>query len=328
MTGGSPKPACPDLQPKDSMLMITRVEEILAIARDTTPSPRIVLAGSENASALETTVRAHHEGFAEAVLVGDPDKTRALAEEQSLDISDIELIDRFSAADCVATALERIHAGQADILVKGYISTQVMLKGVLDRSYGFRTDRALSHISVFNIPEEQRVLIITDAGVNVQPDLSRKRDILLNAVDMAHALDMERPKVAVMSFVEGKADSRIGSQADAHALRELYLDGKIPGCVVEGPYSFDVALSREAAEIKGITGEVAGQADIIVMNDLGMGNILYKALLLWVKPMLAAVVMGANIPLVVPSRADSIQTKLNSVALATVVLKHLRATNA
>ena len=305
--------------------MITRVEEILAMARRTEPSPRLVLAGSENASALETTLTAQREGIADAVLVGDPDKTRAMAAELSLDISGAEMIDCRDAAACAATALDCIKSGQADILVKGHISTHVMLKGVLDRNYGFRTDRALSHISVFNVPEEDRVLIITDAGVNVQPDLARKRDILLNAVDMAHALGFDRPKVAVMSFVEEMTDSRIGSQADAKALSDMYLAGDIPGCVVEGPYSFDVALSREAAEIKGITGEVAGQADIIVMNDLGMGNILYKALLLWVKPMLAAVVMGSRIPLVVPSRADSLQTKLNSVALATVVLQHLRA---
>ena len=305
--------------------MITRVEEILAMAQRTEPSARLVLAGSENASALETTLTAQREGIADAVLVGDPDKTRALADELSLDISGAEMVDCRDAAACAATALECIKSGQADILVKGHISTHVMLKGVLDRSYGFRTERALSHISVFNVPEEERVLIITDAGVNVQPDLARKRDILLNAVDMAHALGLDRPKVAVMSFVEEMTDSRIGSQADAKALSDMYLAGEIPGCVVEGPYSFDVALSREAAEIKGIKGEVAGQADIIVMNDLGMGNILYKALLLWVKPMLAAVVMGARIPLVVPSRADSLQTKLNSVALATVVLQHLRA---
>jgi phosphate butyryltransferase len=305
--------------------MITRVEEILAGAKAVSQSPRLVLAGSENRASLETTVMARQIGLADALLVGDPDKTREVADKYDLDIDGIELIPEFDQASCVSTALDRIKAGEADILVKGQISTHVMLKGVLDRKYGFRTDRALSHISVFNVPHENRVLIITDAGVNVQPDLTRKRDILLNAVDMAHALDFERPKVAVMSFVEEVTDPKIGSLADAQALREMYLAGDMPGCVVEGPYSFDVALSREAAEIKGVNGEVAGQADIIIMNDIGMGNILYKALLLWVKPTIASVVMGAKVPLVVPSRADSIDTKLNSIALSVMVLQHMRA---
>jgi phosphate butyryltransferase len=212
--------------------------------------------------------------------------------------------------------------------MKRQISTHVLLKGVLDRKYGFRTDRALSHISAFNVPGEKRILIITDAGVNVEPDLQRKHDILLNAVDLAHALGCERPKVAVMSFVEEVTDPRINSLADAKALREMYLTGEFPNCVVEGPYSFDVALSVEAAKIKGVEGEVAGRADVILMNDIGVGNILYKALLLWVKPTIASVVLGATIPMVVPSRADSRETKLNSVALAVVVLKHLRAKDA
>jgi len=156
--------------------------------------------------------------------------------------------------------------------------------------------------------------------VNVQPDLSRKRDILLNSVDVAHVLGFGRPRVAILSFVEEVTDPRIGSQQDAADLKQMYLDGSITGCVVEGPYSLDVALSPEAAKIKGVEGEVAGHADIVVMHDIGMGNILYKALLLWCKPVIAAVVMGATVPVVSPSRADSMATKMNSIALATLIL--------
>jgi phosphate butyryltransferase len=250
--------------------MITRVEEMLAVAKNVQTAPRVVLAGAENQSALETVVLSHERGLAEGVLVGKRQEILKSADELSIDVSPLEVVDRQTPAECVATALDIIKAGKADILVKGNVSTHVLLRGVLDKKYGFRTDRALSHISAFNVPGEDRILIITDAGVNVQPDLQRKRDILINAVDLAHALGFERPRVAVMSFVEEVTDPHVRSQADADDLRKMYLNGSITGCVVEGPYSLDVALSVEAARIKSVEGEVAGRADIIVMHDLGM----------------------------------------------------------
>jgi phosphate butyryltransferase len=305
--------------------MLKRVEDIWTEAQGLNPTPRLLVAGAENAAALETAVAAHQRGLVCSTLTGNVDAIRAVADAESLSLDGIELIDADGPAQAVAECLERIQAGQADVLMKGQVSTHVLLKGVLDRKYGFRTERALSHISAFNVPGEDRILIITDAGVNVEPDLQRKHDILLNAVDLGHALGCECPKVAVMSFVEEITDPKIASLADAKALREMYLTGEFPGCIVEGPYSFDVALSVEAAKIKGVEGEVAGRADIIVMNDIGVGNILYKALLLWVKPTIASVVLGARFPMVVPSRADSRETKLNSVAMALLVLRHLRA---
>lgn len=304
--------------------MITRVEEILAVARQTATKPRLILIGTENDSSLKAVALARAQGLADCILVGDRDATFALADRLGEDVSAFELIDRDNPSDCVAAALDVIRAGRADVIVKGQVTTHILLKGVLNKRYGLRTDRALSHTSVLNVPGEDRVMLITDAGVNVQPDLQRKRDILRNAVDIAHALGCKRPKVAVMSFVEEVTDRRIGSLADAEGLCKMYLDGSIIGCVVEGPYSLDVALSVDAARIKGVEGEVAGRADIIVMHDIGMGNVLYKALLLWVKPTIASVVMGARAPLVVPSRADTTASKLNSIALSIVVLQHGR----
>jgi phosphate butyryltransferase len=167
-------------------------------------------------------------------------------------------------------------------------------------------------------------MIITDAGVNVQPDLDRKMHILLNAVDVGHILGNGRPKVAMLSFVEEANDPSVKSTSEANSITEMYRTGQIADCIVEGPYSLDVALSPEAAKIKGVKGEVAGRADVIVMHDIGMGNVLYKALLLWCKPVLASVVMGAKIPLIVTSRADSMKTKLNSIALGIVTAEYRR----
>ena len=197
-----------------------------------------------------------------------------------------------------------------------------MLKGLLNRKYGLRTERLLSHVSVFNVPGEQRVLIITDAGVNVTPDVTKKRDIVLNAVELAHILGNPRPKVAMLSFVEEATDRQVRLTADADDIAGMYRHGEITGCVVEGPYSLDVALSKEAAQLKDVTGEVAGQADILVMHDIGMGNVLYKALLLWCNPTIAGVIMGSRVPINVCSRADSMNTKLNSIALAVMAARH------
>jgi phosphate butyryltransferase len=299
--------------------VISQVEEILELARRRPAKPRVAVAGAESIPLLEVIDAAHSVGIAESILFGRRDRIVELAGRLSMDLGPYEVVDCKDAAACVQAALEHIRDGSAGILCKGTVPTRSVLKGVLNKRWGFRTERALSHLGVFNVPGENRVMIITDAGVNVQPNLSRKRDILLNAVDLAHTLGLERPRVAILSFVEEVTDRRIGSQADAEQLERMYKDGSITGCVVEGPYSLDVALSAEAARIKGVEGEVAGRADVIVMHDIGMGNILYKAMLLWCKPVIAAAVVGARIPIVSPSRADSMETKLNSIALSVMI---------
>ena len=299
--------------------MVTRVEEILTLAKKRQATSRLAVVGADCATTL-AVVRATSEAkLADSILFGDRDKMAAAADELALDLSAYEVVHCADASDGVNAALERIHDGQADILCKGIVSTRAILKGVLAKKWDLRTKRAMSHLGVVNVPGEQRVMIITDAGVNVQPDLTRKRDILLNSVDLAHMLGFERPKAAILSFVEEVSDPGVRSQQDAVGLKQMYLSGEIPGCVVDGPFSLDVALSPEAVRIKGVEGEVAGHADIILMHDLGMGNILYKALQLWCEPVIASVVVGARIPIVSPSRADSLATKLNSIALAIMI---------
>jgi phosphate butyryltransferase len=298
--------------------MITRVEEVLCLAKKTGKRYRMVVAGAESRSALETVNAALQEGLVQSILVGDAANIRRIAEELEIDLRPFPIHDIPDPQEAMNRSCELVAAGSADFLFKGSVSTRIFLKGVLNRAYGFRTDRILSHVGVFNVPGEQRIMIITDAGVNVQPDLNKKMHILLNAVDLAHILGNPRPRVAMLSFVEEATDPNIRSTAEADSIAEMYRTGQIPDCVVEGPYSLDVALSVEAARIKGVKGEVAGRADVIVMHDIGMGNVLYKALMMWCNPTLASVVMGAKIPLVVTSRADSMNTKLNSIALGIV----------
>lgn len=302
--------------------MIRRVEQFLTMAKALERKFSLVLVGSENPPALETVDVARRRGLVRAILVGDPERTAWAAEQNHVDLGGFEFIAATDPTQAVEEALEVIRAGGAEILMKGQVPTRTMLKGLLNKKSGLRTDRLLSHVSVFNVPGEDRILIITDAGVNVQPDVSKKRDILLNAVELAHILDNPRPKVAMLSFVEEATDRQVRLTADADNIAEMYRTGEITGCVVEGPYSLDVALSKEAAELKGVTGEVAGQADILVMHDIGMGNVLYKALLLWCNPTIAGIVMGARVPINVCSRADTMDTKLNSIALAVMAAEH------
>ena len=302
--------------------MITRVEELWTLAKAGGREFPLVLAGSENPPALETVSVAQQRGLIRAILVGDPEQTATAAQAVGVDLRDFEFLAAADHAEAVDASLSLIRDGEAEILMKGQVPTRTMLKGLLNRKYGLRTERLLSHVSVFNVPGEQRVLIITDAGVNVTPDVTKKRDIVLNAVELAHILGNPRPKVAMLSFVEEATDRQVRLTADADGVAGMYRHGEITGCVVEGPYSLDVALSKEAAELKGVTGEVAGQADILVMHDIGMGNVLYKALLLWCNPTIAGVIMGSRVPINVCSRADSMNTKLNSVALAVMAARH------
>ena len=283
----------------------------------------MVLACADSGSALETVFQAQKSGLADSVLVGDRDAILKKAEDVNVDISDFQ-IEHFAGdqQEIVNHSLEMIKAGDADFIMKGQVSTRNVLKGVLNKNFGFRTGRTLSHIGVFNVPGEERVLIISDAAVNIQPDLKKKREILINAVGVAHALEIERPKVAMLSYIEEASDPTVPSTADADFLAKMSKIGAFQDCVVEGPYSLDVALSPEAARIKGVAGEVAGQADVLITHDIGMGNVLYKALLLWCKPTIAGVLVGAKIPVVITSRSDSMNTKLNSIALSVMVAMH------
>ena len=304
--------------------MITRVEEILSMARQTGRNYRMVVAGAESSAALETADVARKSGLVDSILVGDCGKIREAAENLKINLNGFEIYDISDPAEAMHKSCQLVATGQASLLFKGLVSTRIFMKSVLSKEYGFRTDRILSHVGVFNIPGQDRIMIITDAGVNVQPDIDKKTHILRNAVDVAHILGNPRPRVAMLSFVEEATDPGVPSLAEARRITEMYRTGQIPDCIVEGPYSLDVALSPEAAQIKGVKGEVAGRADIIVMHDIGMGNVLYKALLLWCNPVLASIVMGARIPLIVTSRADSMNTKLHSIALGIIASQRQR----
>lgn len=300
-------------------MRITSVQELFEFAVQKEIRPTIAVAAAEDLNALETVAEAREAGIAEAVLVGRRPEIEGLAAEVRIDVSEFHIVDAADAADAAEKAIERVSAGECEILMKGAVPTAVLMKKAVEKEYGLRTDRILSHVAAFNSPTEDRLIFLTDAGINIAPDMARKRDIIINAVGVAHALGFPNPKVAALSYVEKKYNLQERSVADAVLLTKMNRAGSIPGCIVDGPFALDNAVSKESARVKGVGGEVAGQADILLAHDLHMGNAIYKALQTWVGTIMAGVVVGGTMPIILTSRADSKESKLHSLALAIVL---------
>lgn len=297
-------------------MKLRSVQEIRDMAAEKKFHPTIAVASAGDANALETVAEARENDLADAVLVGPREEIEKAAAEAGVDLHGFTLLTASDEVDAVGKALECIRTGKCEILMKGAVPTGTLMKRVVEKEYGLRTDRILSHTAVFNSPREERLLLLTDAGINIAPDMTRKRDIIINAAEVARALGIELPKVAALSYVEKKTNLKERSVADAVVLAEMSKAGKIPGCIVEGPFALDNAVSPESARIKKIEGEVAGQADILLAHDLHMGNAIYKALQVWVGSIMAGVVVGSKMPIILTSRADSAESKFYSLALA------------
>jgi phosphate butyryltransferase len=285
-----------------------------AVARRGVPV-RVVVAAAADAPALAAVMEARRLGVAEPVLVGDAAALRdALAQRPELEGTAV--IHEPDAARAVARSLDLVVRGEADFLMKGAVKTDVLLRAVLDRKEDLGVRGLLSHVAVTDHPLEPRLLLLTDAAVNVAPSLHRKIDIIANAVAVAKALGISVPKVAVLSATERIAYQAMPSTKDADVLAKLCRMGVFGDAVVGGPFALDIAVSRHKARHKGVEGAVAGAADILCAPDIEAGNILYKALSTLMARPIAGVVVGAARPLVVPSRADDGPSKLYALALA------------
>ncbi len=283
---------------------------------------RVVVAGADDADIIEILSEAIDLGMVEASLVGSEKHIREIASKTGTDLSRFEVIDASSAEESVAKSVSALRSGRGDILMKGNLKTSTLIRQVLDKEQGLRSERILSHVGVTSVPGKTGFLIVTDAGINIAPDLARKKDIVLNAVQVAAALGIECPKVAILSYVESAEKHSSPSITDAVMLTEMGRHGLFPNCIVEGPYALDNAVSAKSAATKGVADrKVAGNADIVVAHDIHMGNAIYKAVQLWVGSPIAAVVIGCATPIIVPSRADSHESKLMSIALAVQIMK-------
>lgn len=251
------------------------------------------------------------------ILVGKEDEIRKISREIGFVLDDIEVIDVEDIKEASLKAVELVSSKKADFVMKGMVDTSILLKAVLDKEVGLRTGKTLSHSAVFFVEKYHKMLIITDAAMNIAPDLDKKREILENSVEFAHSLGLDNPKCAIICAKE-KVNPAMVHTVDAGELVKLNEEGQITGCVVGGPFALDNAISKEAAIQKGIDHEVAGDADILLMPNIEAGNVLYKALAFMSNSESAGVILGAAAPIVLTSRADSEEAKLNSIALAAV----------
>lgn len=278
----------------------------------------IAVAAAQDLEVLLAVKNARDLGLAEAILVGDASRIRQIAQANQLDLTGVSIIDQADAAQACRTAVQLVSEGKAQILMKGLVDTAVILKAVLDKEIGLRTENVLSHVAVAEIAGYDRLFYITDAAMNIEPDLITKKQIIENSIQVANALGNDHPKVACICAVE-KVNAKMKATVDAAALVKMNESGELGGCLVAGPLALDNAVSLEAAQHKGITNPVAGNADILVMPFIEPGNMLYKSIVFFAKGKLAGIVVGAKAPIVLTSRADSDEAKLNSIAIGVLM---------
>jgi phosphate acetyltransferase len=268
--------------------------------------------------ALKGTVEAAAEGLIEPTLIGDEPAMKALAAKLGVDISAYPILQAHTEAKAAELAVTVCRAGNAQALMKGSLHTDELLKPAMHRDTGLRTARRFSHVFIMDTPAYARTLLITDAAINIAPELEDKVDIVQNAIDLAQALGIPEPKVALLSAVE-TVNPKIQSTLDAAALCKMADRGQITGGILDGPLAFDTAVSHKAAEIKKLVSPVVGQADILVVPDLESGNMLAKQLEYLGGAHMAGVVLGARVPAILTSRADSAETRLTSCAVAVLL---------
>lgn len=279
----------------------------------------VAVAVAEDEEVIEAVVEALKRNLANFILFGDNEKINTILnvkhKDQQKSNKSLTVVHADSNTMAAELAVRAVSTKEATVLMKGNIPTSVLLKSVLNKEYGLRTGNILSHVAVFEIPDYDRFTIVTDAGMNIAPDLEEKAQMIRNAAAIARAIGIEYPKVAPIAAVE-VVNPAMQATIDGAALTIMNKRGQITGCIVDGPLALDNAVSALAAEHKGIQSEVAGRADILLVPAIEVGNVLYKSLIYFAKAKVGAVIAGAKAPIVLTSRADSAESKLYSLALA------------
>lgn len=291
--------------------------ELIEAAKEC-PSKTVAVAVAEDPEVLEAAKACRDNGIANVILVGDAEKIEKIALERKISLDKFEVINEHGVEQAARRAVLLAHTGKADIIMKGAVNTPVVLKAVLDKDIGVRSGATLSHVAVFESPYYDRLLLLTDAGMNINPTFEQKIDMVNNAVCVARSLRIAKPKVAVVCGQE-LVNPDMPSTVDAALLCKMAERGQIKNCLIDGPLSLDLALSKESALTKGVGGEVAGQADILVLANIEAANVLYKALVCLGKSWITGVVVGALAPVIVTSRSDSAEAKLASVAVSVLI---------
>ena len=288
------------------------------------PTKKMAVAAAEDEYVLEAVKIAKEQGLAESILVGDEKKIRQMAKTLNMDLSGFEIIDEVEPAKAALKAVKIVHDGKADMYMKGLISTKDFLRSVLDKNVGLRTGRVLTHVGVFEVKGIDQLLFLSDQAFIMYPTLEEKVKIIENALDIAYACGVQNPKVAPLAAVE-VVNPKMPETVDAAELTKMNHEGKIKGCIIDGPLSLDMAISKEAcSHKKGLNRKITGDADILLFPDIHTGNVAYKMLVHTSHFLNGAILSGTSAPVILTSRSDSVATKVNSIALASVLAEHLR----
>jgi len=297
------------------------LNDILNLAKRIGPK-KVAVALAEDEEVLLALEQARKERIIEGILVGTKKKIEELARKNDIDIEKFELDEKTDGFEASLRCCELINRGEADLMMKGLVGTAIFMKAILDKERGLGTGRSygsrvglLSHVAVFEIPSYSKLLMITDAAINIAPSLMEKAQIIQNAVDVSHSLGIETPLVACIAAVEKVNPDKMPATVDCASLSMMARRGQIKGAIVDGPFGFDNAVSEKSAEVKGIKSQIAGRADIILCHDIETGNAIYKTLIEFAQAKCAAIVVGTKVPVILTSRADSHETKFMSIAL-------------
>ena len=282
------------------------------------PPKKVAVIAAHDPEVLKSIKEAYTIGLADSILYGDEKSIISIAEEVGINLDPHQVIHQPDLEKATRMAVAAIHEGTADIVMKGKVTTQVVLKEVVHRERGLRDGNLLCHIALFEVPGFDHIMILSDAALNINPNLEQKIAMVKNAAEVAHQIGIEHPRVAIISGNEA-VNPDMPSSIDAAILSKMAERGQIQGCFVDGPLSLDLAISEEAAIAKGVKGEVAGHADILIMPNIDAANTLYKAVSFLFRAPINGVIVGGKAPIIITSRADLASAKLNSIALCVIL---------
>ena len=301
--------------------MIKKLDDIFNELKSCDKKAVLSVAAAHDEEVLLAVKDACEMDIIKAILIGEEDKIRKIASEINFNLDNVEVIDESDLKLCAEKAVKLVSSGKADYVMKGLLDTSIILKEVLNKEYGLRTDSLLSHVMIYEVPLYHKLLILTDGGMNIDPDVSQKKKIADNAIKAAKSLGINTVKVACLAAKE-KVNPKMQATLDADELKSMCKDGMFGnGVIVEGPIAFDLAVSKDACKIKGYESEVGGDADILLVPTIETGNGIGKALTYMANAKSAGIIMGANAPVVLVSRADTHESKLYSIAYGAIATK-------
>lgn len=297
-------------------MVIKNFDELIRKVANYKEKKKVAVVAAHDEHTLEAVFKAKEDGVVEPILIGRKDKIKEILDKHNFALSDEFIIDIEDESQAAYKAVELVNENKANSIMKGKIQTADLLKAVVDKERGIRTGRLMTHFAVLEVPTYHKLLAITDGGMVMYPTLEQKKGIIQNAVDVLLSLGYEKPKVAVLAAVE-KVNPKMPETVDAAELKKMAESGEITNCIVEGPISYDIAMNRESAEIKGFDSPVVEDVDILIPPNIAAGNILAKALIYSGNAKMAGIIVGAKVPIILTSRGSSSEEKYLSIVLAT-----------